>query len=106
GGEACDLTTYERGGAVLGMIEGYVGGGRSRAGIRLYMRRHGRGNAVADDLWGALGEASREPVLELANAWIRQNGFPLVRVSRQGRMLRFEQRRFFSDPAASREPGG
>jgi len=105
-GEAFDLITYEKGGAVLRMIEGYLGEERFRDGIRLYMRRHGRGNAVADDLWGALGEASREPVLELANAWIRQNGFPLVRVSRQGRMLRFEQRRFFSDPAASREPGG
>src|SRR5262249_41331043 len=62
--------------------------------------------AVADDLWGALGEASGEPVLQLANAWIRQSGFPLVRVSRQGQMLRLEQRRFFSDPAASRQTGG
>jgi len=105
-GEAFDLITYEKGGAVLRMIEGYLGEERFRDGIRLYMRRHGRGNAVADDLWGALGEASREPVLELANAWIRQSGFPLVRVSRQGQMLRFEQRRFFSDPAASSEPGG
>ena len=102
-GEAFDLITYEKGGAVLRMIEGYLGEERFRDGIRLYMRRHAKANAVADDLWAALGESSREPVLELANAWIRQPGFPLVHVSRAGRTLRLEQRRFFSDPAQARE---
>ncbi len=102
-GEAFDLITYEKGGAVLRMIEGYLGEAPFREGIRLYMRRHAEGNAVADDLWGALGEASREPVLELANAWIRQPGFPVVHVAREGRALRLEQRRFFSDPAHAKE---
>jgi puromycin-sensitive aminopeptidase len=104
-GEAFDLITYEKGGAVLRMIEGYLGEDRFREGIRLYMRRHAKANAVADDLWAALGETSKEPVLELANAWIRQPGFPVVHVARAGRTLRLEQRRFFSDPAAPREPG-
>jgi puromycin-sensitive aminopeptidase len=96
-GEAFDLITYEKGGAVLRMIEGYLGEERFRDGIRLYMLRHGRGNAVADDLWGALAEASSEPVVELANAWIRQPGFPVVSFAREGRVLRLEQRRFWSD---------
>jgi puromycin-sensitive aminopeptidase len=100
-GEAFDLITYEKGGAVLRMIEGYLGEERFREGIRLYMRRHARGNAVADDLWGALAEASREPVVELANAWIRRPGHPLVRVARIGRMLRLSQTRFFSEPSAA-----
>ena len=39
-GEAFDLITYEKGGAVLRMIEGYLGEERFREGIRLYMRRH------------------------------------------------------------------
>jgi puromycin-sensitive aminopeptidase len=103
-GEAFDLITYEKGGAVLRMIEGYLGEERFRAGIRLYMRRHARGNAVADDLWAALAEASREPVVELANAWIRQPGFPVVRAERVGRSLRLSQARFFSDPAAASQP--
>jgi puromycin-sensitive aminopeptidase len=102
-GEAFDLITYEKGGAVLRMIEGYLGAERFRDGIRLYMRRHAKGNSVADDLWAALAEASGEPVVELANAWIRQPGFPLVSVSRRGGTLRLDQRRFFSDPAAARE---
>ena len=100
-GEAFDLITYEKGGAVLRMIEGYLGEERFRDGIRRYMRRHAKANAVADDLWHALGEASKEPVVELANAWIRAPGYPLVEVARVGRVLRLTQRRFFSEPEAS-----
>jgi puromycin-sensitive aminopeptidase len=65
------------------------------------MRRHGRANAVADDLWNALGEASGQPVTGLANAWIGQGGFPLVEVERRGASLRVSQRRFLSDPDAA-----
>jgi puromycin-sensitive aminopeptidase len=102
-GEAFDLITYEKGGAVLRMIEGYLGAERFRDGIRRYMRRHAEANAVADDLWRALGEASDEPVVELANAWIGAPGYPLVHVDRSGRVLRLEQRRFFSDPGAAED---
>jgi puromycin-sensitive aminopeptidase len=105
-GEAFDLITYEKGGAVLRMIEGYLGEERFREGIRLYMRRHARGNAVADDLWAALGEASGEPVLELANAWIRSPGFPLLRARREGRRLHLEQVRFRSSGLGERPDAG
>ena len=96
--EAFDLITYEKGGAVLRMIEGYLGAEAFRDGIRRYMRRHAGGNAVADDLWRALGEASGQPVLALANAWIGRPGFPLVGAALQGATLRLTQRRFFSRP--------
>ncbi len=80
-GESFDAITYEKGGAVLRMIEGFLGEDRFRDGIRLYMRRHREANATADDLWGALGEASGQPIVELANGWIRQIGYPLVSLS-------------------------
>ncbi len=101
--ESFDLITYEKGGAVLRMVEGYLGEEAFRQGIRAYMRKHAQANAVADDLWGALAESSREPVVELANAWIRQGGFPLVRVERRGGRLALAQRRFFSEPGAREE---
>jgi len=100
-GEAFDLITYEKGGAVLRMLEAWLGEAGFRDGIRLYMRRFAKGNAVADDLWGALQEATGQPVLELANAWIRQPGYPLVSVSGQGPRLRVSQRRFLADPGAA-----
>jgi puromycin-sensitive aminopeptidase len=106
-GESFDAITYEKGGAVLRMIEGYLGADRFRAGIRLYMRRHREGNATADDLWGALGESSGEPITPLANGWIRQVGYPVVSVSAIGdgtgtgpTRLALAQRRFFADPEA------
>ena len=52
---ASTLITYEKGGAVLRMIEGFLGEDPFREGIRAYMRKHARANAVADDLWSALG---------------------------------------------------
>ena len=103
--ESFDLITYEKGGAVLRMIESYLGAEPFRDGIRLYMQRHGRGNAAAADLWRALEEASRQPVLDLASAWIGSAGHPLVDVRRDGRRLHLAQRRFFSEPGATGDAG-
>ncbi|HVP67242.1 MAG TPA: M1 family aminopeptidase [Anaeromyxobacteraceae bacterium] len=100
-GEAFDLITYEKGGAVLRMLEAWLGESGFREGIRLYMRRFGRGNATAEDLWAALEEATGQPVLELANAWIRQPGYPIVTIESSGRELRLSQWRFFADPGAA-----
>lgn len=96
--ESFDAITYEKGGAVLRMIESYLGEEKFRDGIRAYMKRHARGNAVADDLWRALAEASSEPVVELANAWINKSGYPLVNVERSENSVTLSQRRFYSEP--------
>src|SRR6266702_4044293 len=106
--ESFDVITYEKGGAVLRMIEGYLGEAPFREGIRLYMRRHAQANAVAAQLWAALAEASKQPVPELADAWIGQPGFPLIEVRRDGRRVTLAQRRFFSElgggASAQRDP--
>ncbi|MCA1827370.1 MAG: M1 family metallopeptidase [Myxococcales bacterium] len=103
-GESFDAITYEKGGAILRMIESYLGEDGFREGIRLYMKKHREKNATADDLWGALAEASGQPILELANGWIRQTGYPLVTISEHQGKLKLSQRRFFSDPQAAPEP--
>ncbi|HXI60302.1 MAG TPA: M1 family aminopeptidase, partial [Polyangia bacterium] len=114
-GESFDAITYEKGGAVLRMIEGFLSADAFREGIRLYMRRHREANATADDLWGALAESSGQPIVELANGWIRQVGYPLVSLSGSlagnpadvtdggGPLLTIKQRRFFADPDAREE---
>jgi puromycin-sensitive aminopeptidase len=102
-GESFDAITYEKGGAILRMIESYLGEDRFRDGIRLYMRRHREANATADDLWSALADSSGQPILELANGWIRQVGYPLLTVSEQDGQILLRQRRFFSDPEAKEE---
>ena len=107
-GESFDAITYEKGGAVLRMLEGFLGEDRFRDGIRLYMRRHREANATADDLWGALGEASGQPIIEMANGWIRQTGYPLVDIALDaaGGTVELKQRRFFSDPNAAAADSG
>ncbi|MBZ4418074.1 M1 family metallopeptidase [Myxococcus sp. RHSTA-1-4] len=97
-GESFDAITYEKGGAVLRMIEGFLGEGPFREGIRQYMRKHARANAVKEDLWNALGQAAKQPVEELATAWVGQSGFPLVSARLEGRTLHLSQRRFYSEP--------
>jgi puromycin-sensitive aminopeptidase len=102
-GESFDAITYEKGGAILRMTESYLGEDRFREGIRLYMRRHREANATADDLWSALADSSGQPILELANGWIRQVGYPLLSVSERDGRIVLRQRRFFSDPEAGEE---
>jgi puromycin-sensitive aminopeptidase len=100
-GEAFDAITYEKGGAILRMIEGYLGEDKFRDGIRLYMKQHREANATADDLWGALAQSSGQPILELANGWIRQTGFPLLSISAKDGKIKLTQKRFFGDPQAA-----
>jgi puromycin-sensitive aminopeptidase len=102
--ENFDLITYEKGAAVVRMIEHYLGADAFRDGVRGYMRRHREGNAVAADLWRALTEASGKEVAKVAQAWIAQAGFPLVTLApaRDGAgAMRFRQERFFAAPKTS-----
>ena len=100
--ENFDAITYEKGAAVVRMIEQYLGPESFRDGVRIYMRRHREANTVAADLWRALEEASGKAVAHVAQAWIQQPGFPLVSIGpargRTEAVLGVRQERFFSDP--------
>ncbi len=98
--ENFDLITYEKGGAMLRMLEGFLGADAFRAGIRDYMKRHEYGNASAEDLWNALGRASNQPIAEVADGWITRGGYPLVTVEVDGSRVSLAQRRFFAEPEA------
>ena len=104
--ENFDLITYEKGAAVVRMIERYLGAAAFRRGVRVYIRRHREGNAVAEDLWRALSLASGEDVGPVARAWIEQEGHPVVRVRRRrehGRtILDLHQQRFTERPLPGR----
>ncbi|HTW86883.1 MAG TPA: M1 family metallopeptidase [Candidatus Binataceae bacterium] len=101
-----DVLTYEKGAAVLRMLEQYLGAEEFRKGIALYLRRHEYGNTETGDLWDALQESSREPVRSLMDSWIFQPGFPIVEAAKtaDGKGLRLSQRRFFYLPQADAEP--
>ncbi len=91
-----DVLTYEKGAAVVRMLEQYLGEEEFRAGIRKYMANHQYGNTETTDLWDAIEEATGEPVRRIMDSWIFQGGFPIVSVEARdgGTVLRLAQERF------------
>jgi puromycin-sensitive aminopeptidase len=73
-----DLLTYEKGCAVLRMLEQHIGPEVFRDGVRTYLKSHAYANTVTTDLWDALEEASGDPVRDVMNTFILQGGHPLV----------------------------
>ncbi len=96
---AFDEITYNKGEAVLRMLEAFLGPDVFRDGVRRYMRAHAFSNTTASDLWSALSAASGRDVGQIAAGWTEQIGFPLLRVAAGcdvggKRELTFSQTRF------------
>lgn len=89
-----DVLTYQKGGALLRMLEQHLGEGRFRAGVSHYLRKHAYGNTDTSDLWDAIEETSGDPVREIMDSWIWQPGYPLVSARLDGDELVLSQRRF------------
>ncbi len=94
-----DVLTYQKGGALLRMLEQYLGAERFRQGVSYYLRRHQYGNTETNDLWDAIEETSGEPVRRMMDSWIWQPGFPLLSASVEGGDLVLRQQRFAFDTA-------
>ncbi len=73
--------TYDKGQAILRMLEAYLGEDVFRNGVRSYIKARAFSNATAVDLWNGLGAASGKDVAKVAAQWIAQPGFPLLTVS-------------------------
>jgi puromycin-sensitive aminopeptidase len=93
-----DVLTYQKGGALLRMLEQYLGEERFRVGVGQYLRTHSYGNTDTADLWDAIEHTSGEPVRRMMDSWIWQPGYPLVSAAAQGDELVLSQRRFSFDP--------
>ncbi|MEA3213925.1 MAG: tricorn protease interacting factor, partial [Acidimicrobiia bacterium] len=91
-----DILTYEKGAAVLRMIEQYLGEDRFRSGVRRYLEEHAYGNTETNDLWDAIETETGQPVRAMADSWIFQGGYPLVSatLSADGRRMILRQEPF------------
>jgi puromycin-sensitive aminopeptidase len=90
-----DVLTYEKGAAVLRMLEQYLGPEVFRTGVRDYLVTHKFANADTGDLWAALGRAAHQPIPAVMDGWIFRPGYPVVTVSRDaGGHLVLAQQRF------------
>jgi aminopeptidase N len=100
--EMFDGVSYQKGAAVLRMLEGYLGPQTFRAGVNAYVARYQNGSATAEDLWSELASVSGKATREIMASFVDQAGAPLVRGETHcadGRgTLELAQQRFFDDP--------
>jgi len=80
-GEAFDSITYQKGQAVIGMIESTLGADVFREGIRRYMAKYKYGNTQTDQLWAELALAAGKPVADIAHDFTLQGGVPLIEMN-------------------------
>jgi aminopeptidase N len=75
---AFDGITYNKGQALIRMLESYLGEAAFTDGIRKYMAAHAYGNTTTADLWQALESAAGKPVTGIAASFTEQDGVPLI----------------------------
>ena len=106
---AFDDITYQKGQAVVRMLEAYVGELAFRAGVRTYIKKYAYKNTVSDDFWAEIDAASSLPVSEIAHDFTLQAGVPLIWAEKAEGGLKLSQSRFAADelspaPQAWRAP--
>jgi len=96
--EIFDAISYDKGGCVLRMLEHYVGEPNFQKGLKKYLSDFKYQNAKGQDLWDAIGRASKMPVSSMVNTWLKQPGFPLVEINQDGNTLKLKQKRYLLEP--------
>lgn len=103
--EVFDGVTYGKGGAVLSMLEEWLGEATFQRGLAAYMAERAFKPATAGDLWAHMSRAAQLPpeaVAAVAASWTDQPGLPVLRLSQvcEGGQTRvtLQQSRFSSLP--------
>jgi len=96
--EIFDAISYDKGGCILRMLESYVGEPNFQKGLKKYLSDFKYKNAKGQDLWNAIGKASKMPVSSMVNTWLKQPGFPLVEINQDGALLKLKQKRYLLEP--------
>ena len=92
-----DVLTYQKGAAVVRMLEQFLGEEAFRDGVRRYLADHLGGNTDNEDLWAALETTTGQPVGDLMHDWIFRGGFPLVEATVDDGRCTLSQRPFRYD---------
>ncbi len=103
---AFDGITYQKGGAVLQMLEDYIGEQAFREGVRYHLKKYAFGHANALQFIESIEENSdKANIKDAFESFLNQKGVPLVNVSyqcnEQGNTVTFEQSRYLPLGAGS-----
>jgi aminopeptidase N len=100
--ELFDPIAYEKGAAVLRMLEQWVGEQDFQKGVNAYIEQFKYGNARAEDFWGTLTTATGKPVDRVMATFVDQPGVPLIGIDLKcapgGARAVLSQERYFRDP--------
>ena len=77
------------------MLHNFIGEKAFKAGLSKYLEANKYDNAVGDDLWRSLNQASNKPVDQFMDVWINKPGYPLITVGKNT----LSQTRFYLNPS-------
>ena len=77
---AFDALTYDKGGGVLGMFEGFVGAAAFQKGVHAYLEAHRFKNATIGDFTQAISQAAGRDVDAAMRTFLDVPGVPLLEV--------------------------
>jgi len=100
--EIFDAISYSKGASTIRMLHSYIGDDAFRTGLHNYLDKFKYKNALTEDLWDALSDASKKPINDLMQLWTKQTGYPFINVSsyindKKETVLKLNQERFFSN---------
>jgi aminopeptidase N/puromycin-sensitive aminopeptidase len=100
-----DLIAYDKAGAVLLMVENYLGEETFRKGVHAYLAAHEYGNATAEDFWNAQTEVSHKPVDKIMESMVAEPGAPILEFGPPAAgQVPVAQSRFFLSPGITPDP--
>ena len=103
---AFDGITYQKGGAVLQMLEDYIGKQAFKEGVRYHLKQYAFGHANAIQFIESIEKNSdKANIKDAFESFLNQKGVPLVNISyqcsEQGNSVTFEQSRYLPVGAGS-----
>ncbi len=100
-----DPIAYGKAGAMLLMVENYLGEETFRKGVHAYLAAHEYGNATAEDFWNAQTEVSHKPVDKIMESLVAQPGEPILEFGAPAAgQVPVAQSRFFLSPGITPDP--
>ena len=105
--EMFDGIAYGKAGAVIGMIESWVGPQVFQQGVHNYLAAHLYGNATAEDFWNAQTTTSHQSVDKVMSSFVDKPGVPVITFSdKRGEGYPVSQERFFLDAPEKKAKDG
>jgi alanyl aminopeptidase len=106
---AFDSITYDKGAALLRMVEAWLGEGKFRDGVRAYLKNHAHGTASSGQFVAEMAGAATVEVSPVISTFLDQSGIPELSLTSscdQGkRMITVSQARHAPDQIASAGAG-